>query len=163
MERIRAIRLAGFEVGHVIHRHGMDDKTALEVEAAVMDAYPGLTNVAAGAGNERGAMHAKEVLDQYGAADAVFHHKAVLINVNRSALAEGTLYEATRYAWKISKDRATPLSANVRETRSTQRIRVGRRQRNGPCWDCEREWKRMVVPLDPGRSSEARQLLRTRR
>ena len=107
MERIRAIRLAGFEVGHVIHRHGMDDKTALEVEAAVMDAYPGLTNVAAGAGNERGAMHAKEVLDQYGAADAVFHHKAVLINVNRSALAEGTLYEATRYAWKISKDRAT--------------------------------------------------------
>ena len=31
------------------------------------------------------------------------------------------------------------LSANVRETRSTQRIRVGRRQRNGPCWDCERE------------------------
>ena len=40
MERIRAIRLAGFKVGHVIHRHGMDDKTALEVEAAVMDAYP---------------------------------------------------------------------------------------------------------------------------
>ena len=34
---------------------------------------------------------------------------------------------------------AEALSANVRETRSTQRIRVGRRQRNGPCWDCERE------------------------
>ena len=56
-----------------------------------------------------------------------------------------------------------PLSANVRETRSTQRIRVGRRQRNRTCWDCEREWKRMVVPLEPGRPSEARQLLRTRR
>ena len=55
------------------------------------------------------------------------------------------------------------LSANVRETRSTQRIRVGRRQRNRTCWDCEREWKRMVVPLEPGRPSEARQLLRTRR
>ena len=39
-----------------------------------------------------------------------------------------------------------PLSANVRETRSTQRIRVGRRQRKRTCWDCEREWKRMVVP-----------------
>ena len=55
------------------------------------------------------------------------------------------------------------LSANVRETQSTQRIRVGRRQRNRTCWDCEREWKRMVVPLEPGRPSEARQLLRTRR
>ena len=42
------------------------------------------------------------------------------------------------------------LSANVRETRSTQRIRVGRRQRKRTCWDCEREWKRMVVPLEPG-------------
>ena len=55
------------------------------------------------------------------------------------------------------------LSANVRETRSTQRIRVGRRQRKRTCWDCEREWKRMVVPLEPGRPSEARQLLRTHR
>ena len=55
------------------------------------------------------------------------------------------------------------LSANVRETRSTQRIRVGRRQRKRTCRDCEREWKRMVMPLEPGRPSEARQLLRTRR
>ena len=42
-------------------------------------------------------------------------------------------------------------------------IRVGRRQRKRTCWDCEREWKGMVVPLEPGRPSEARQLLRTRR
>ncbi|HJN91582.1 MAG TPA: hypothetical protein QGF05_02495, partial [Dehalococcoidia bacterium] len=44
MRRIRKIRLAGFEIAHVIHRHGMDDKTAREVEAALIDAYPGLTN-----------------------------------------------------------------------------------------------------------------------
>ena len=31
LERVRRIRLAGFEVAHVIHRHGMDDKTAFEV------------------------------------------------------------------------------------------------------------------------------------
>ena len=60
-------------------------------------------------------------------------------------------------------ERVEALSANVRETRSTQRIRVGRRQRKRTCWDCEREWKRMVVPLEPGRPSEARQLLRTQR
>ena len=63
----------------------------------------------------------------------------------------------------VSTIAGSPLSANVRETRSTQRIRVGRRQRKRTCWDCEREWKRMVVPLEPGRPSEARQLLRTRR
>src|SRR4051794_29891847 len=46
LARIREIRLSGLEVGHVIHRHGMDDATAFEVEAALMDAYPGLTNIA---------------------------------------------------------------------------------------------------------------------
>ena len=33
IKRIREIRCAGFEVAHVIHRHGMDDKTAFEVES----------------------------------------------------------------------------------------------------------------------------------
>lgn len=51
VKRIREIRLAGFEVAHVIHRHGMDEKTAFEVEAALIDAYPGLTNAAGGAGD----------------------------------------------------------------------------------------------------------------
>ena len=41
LKRIRQIQLAGFEVAHVIHRHGMDDATAFEVEAALMDAYRG--------------------------------------------------------------------------------------------------------------------------
>ena len=47
-------------------------------------------------------MHAQEVLDQYVADPAVFHHKAVLINVNRSAL-EGSLYEATRYGQPVGE------------------------------------------------------------
>ena len=106
MARIRSIRLVGLEVGHVIHRHGMNDETALEVEAALIDAYPSLTNVAGGAGNERGAMHAQEVLAKYGADFAEFHHKAVLFNVSRNAL-KFDLYEATRYAWQINKARAT--------------------------------------------------------
>ena len=77
----------------------------------------------------------------------------------------GHLWEdEVTYMEKLNKIvKIVPLSANVRETRSTQRIRVGRRQRKRTCWDCEREWKRMVVPLEPGRPSEARQLLRTRR
>ena len=59
LKQIREIRLAGLEVIHVIHRHGMtDEKTAYEVEAALIDAYPGLTNIMNGAGsNEFGAAH----------------------------------------------------------------------------------------------------------
>lgn len=105
-KRIRDIRLAGFEVAHVIHRHGMDDKTAFEVEAALIDAYAGLTNIAGGTGNnDYGAMHAKEIIRRYCAEPAVFQHRALLISVNRSAT-ETSLYDATRYAWKISKAKA---------------------------------------------------------
>ena len=48
LQRIREIRLAGFEVAHVIHRHGMDEPTAFEVEAALIDAYPEVTNAVNG-------------------------------------------------------------------------------------------------------------------
>ncbi len=107
MKRIRQIRLAGFDVAHVIHRHGMDEATAFEVESALMDAFPGLTNEAGGVGgNEFGAMHAMEIIREYSAEPAKFRHSAVLISVNRSALAESSLYEATRYAWKISPSKA---------------------------------------------------------
>lgn len=105
LRRIREIRAAGFEVAHVIHRHGMDDTTAFEVEAALIDAYPGLTNSAGGFGSEYGAMHAQEIIQKYSACPAEFQHRAILINVNRSAL-ESSLYEATRYAWKISIKKA---------------------------------------------------------
>jgi uncharacterized protein len=106
LRRIRDIRLAGFEVAHVIHRHGMDDRTAFEVEAALIDAYPGLTNVAGGHGNsDFGAMHAAEILRRYAAPPAVFEHRALLISVNRSAT-DTSLYEATRYAWKLQLAKA---------------------------------------------------------
>jgi len=106
IKRIREIHNAGFEVAHVIHRHGMNEETALEVEAALIDAYPGLTNIAGGIdGDDRGVAHAQEIVRRYSAAEAVFQHKVLLINVNRSP-ADVPLYDATRYAWKISKSKA---------------------------------------------------------
>jgi hypothetical protein len=106
LRRIREIRRAGFEVAHVIHRHGMDERTAFEVESALMDAYPGITNIQGGHGsNDFGAMHAREIIRRYSAEPAVFEHKAILISVNRTA-AETSLYEATRYAWKVNPKKA---------------------------------------------------------
>lgn len=105
-KRIREIHTVGLEVGHVIHRHGLDDKTAYEVEAALIDAYPGLTNLAGGAGSgDYGAMHAKEIITRYCSDPATFRHKALLISVNRS-VTERSLYDAVRYAWKISRSKA---------------------------------------------------------
>jgi hypothetical protein len=107
VRRIREIRLAGFDVAHVIHRHGMDEATAFDVESALIDAYPGLTNVVGGTGgSDYGAMHALEIIRRYSAEPAVFKHKALLISVNLSAAERFSLYEATRYAWKISRTKA---------------------------------------------------------
>jgi len=84
----------------------MDDKTAVEVEAALIDAYPGVTNIVGGVGSyDYGAMHAKEIVARYSAEPAAFRHKALLISVNRSAT-ETSLYEATRFAWRINKSKA---------------------------------------------------------
>lgn len=106
MTRIRSIKLSGFEVAHVIHRHGLNGTSAYEVEAALIDAYPGITNIMDGHGNnEFGAMHSNEIIKRYCAEIAVFKHMALLINVNRSAL-NSSLYEATRYAWRLSKNKA---------------------------------------------------------
>jgi uncharacterized protein len=106
LKRIHEIHLAGFEVAHVIHRHGLDETTAFEVESALMEAYPGLTNAVGGSGsNDYGVMHAKEIIARYCAPEAVFVHKAILISVGRSA-SERSLYEAVRYAWKISPSKA---------------------------------------------------------
>jgi hypothetical protein len=40
LKAIGDIRNSGLEVQHVIHRHGMHEATAREVEAALIDAYP---------------------------------------------------------------------------------------------------------------------------
>jgi len=109
MSRIRSIHIAGFDVAHVIHRHGMSEKVALEVEGALIDAYPGITNIMDGHGNsEFGAMHSSEILKKYSAQTVSFDHKALLISINRSVLdsPENSLYEATRYAWRLSKNKA---------------------------------------------------------
>lgn len=108
LKRIRAIRLAGLDVGHVIHRHGMDDATAFEVEAALIEAYPGLTNIAGGNGSDEfGTMHAREIVKKYAAEPADFAGtRALLISVNGTAADAASLYEACRYAWKINRSNA---------------------------------------------------------
>lgn len=90
----------------MIHRHGLDSDTAFEVEAALLDAYPGTTNISGGRhSEERGVMHADEIIERWQAEVAEFHHPMLAITINRSA-AEKSAYEGVRYAWKLDIKRA---------------------------------------------------------
>lgn len=107
LRRIREIRIDGFKVAHVIHRHGMTAEQAFEVEAALIDAYPEATNQVGGrAADERGLMHAKQVVERYEAQEVEFEHKALIIFVNRSLAERESVYAAVRYAWKLDPNRA---------------------------------------------------------
>jgi hypothetical protein len=102
---IREIIVAGLEVIHVIHRHGMDEECALEVEAALIDAYPGVSNIMGGQGsNDYGPMNALEIINKYMAQEAIFEHRVLMITINKS-VSERSIYDATRYAWKLSKEK----------------------------------------------------------
>lgn len=99
---IREIKRDGFDVQHVIHRHGMDEKTAFEVEAALIDCYPGLTNISDGhSNNDRGCMHSKQIIELYAAEEIVIDDNLILININQSSNST-ELYEAVRFAWRIN-------------------------------------------------------------
>jgi hypothetical protein len=104
---IREIRRAGFEPLHVIHRHGLTEEVAFEVEAALIDAYPGLTNIAGGHGNgERGCRHAEELVRIYAAKPLVVSEDLILIYIGRARDEGRDVYSAVRCAWRMSQKEA---------------------------------------------------------
>jgi hypothetical protein len=106
--RIRKIRADGFDIAHVVHRHGLTEDQAFEVEAALIDAYPEVTNQLGGKySNDRGLMHAQQVIEKYEAPIVKFRHKAILITINRSIIEQDNIYDATRYAWKVDPKKAS--------------------------------------------------------
>ena len=102
---IHQIHSEGLEVISIIHRHGMDEKTAFEVESALIDAYPGLTNVANGHGSDYGVMSVKQIVDRYTAAEADLSgfKGCLIIKITPQSVSERNenIYEAVRKAWKL--------------------------------------------------------------
>jgi uncharacterized protein len=107
IRRIIEIKNSGLDVVTVIHMHGIrTSETAYQVEAAVMDCYPGLTNRVGGHnGNELGVAHAEELIRRYSAKPLQVEHSLVLINVGRS-YQEMNVYDAVRAAWRLNRTRA---------------------------------------------------------
>jgi len=107
MQRIKEILSTGLEVGHVIHRHGIkDEETAFQVEAAVTDAYPGLTNDAGTHDTDFGVAHVEEIIALYAAEPFVPMHPLLLISIGRTYYGERSVYDAVRYAWHLDSERA---------------------------------------------------------
>ena len=103
----------------MIHRHGMSPGEARLVEAALIDAYPGLTNIAAGEGsNDYGPANADELAERYGAIEIGFDpdHKIMVIKTKWSTVETHEpsdsdteydgVYEAVRSSWVVSKKKA---------------------------------------------------------
>ena len=107
LQRIRKIRAAGLEVGHVIHRHGLStSQLALEVEAALIDAYPGLTNKVKGHGSrDYGSRHVEEIINEYAGEELQVKERLILISIGVFYYRRDDPYAAVRYAWKVNLNR----------------------------------------------------------
>jgi hypothetical protein len=108
MQRIKEILSAGLEVGHVIHRHGIkDEETAFQIEAAVTDAYPGLTNEVRAHDTDFGVAHVEEIIARYAAEPFVPMHPLLLISICHAFYEPGkSVYDAVRYAWVLNPEKA---------------------------------------------------------
>ena len=111
-QTIRKITEAGLEVIHVIHRHNMDEDTAYAVEAALIDAYPGLSNRAGGHGSaDYGPMNAAQIACVYSlkTLGADFEdYRCLIIKIRQQTVDDcnGSVYEAVRSAWRLAPARA---------------------------------------------------------
>lgn len=111
LDRIRRIRSTGQEEILIIHRHGLNELTAFHVEAALIGAYPGLTNLQPGHDTDQGPARLEALIDRYGAPEAVIPMPAIIIKIEqewRPDLRPDELYERTRRYWVCSPEGRTP-------------------------------------------------------
>lgn len=108
-QRIKEIRAAGLVVIPVIHRHGIENEdAAYAIEAALIDAYPGLSNFQSGHDEgDYGCRHVKEIINEYESPVFEPDEPLILISVRRSfLLADKSIYDAVRGTWRINIDKA---------------------------------------------------------
>jgi hypothetical protein len=105
-QKIREIEKAGLCVIHVIHRHGLDEEMVKHIEASLIDAYPGTTNISGGYGsNDFGPMNSIEIINRYKAQEVEFKNRVLMITINTSII-DKSIYDATRFAWRLDVKRA---------------------------------------------------------
>ena len=109
LKTIREIKNEQMEPLHIIHRHGLSDKEAKLVEAVLIDATPGLTNMAGGVGSsDKGPASAEQIQRRYRAKTMVIDpaHRVLAISVRMSKDERDEIYDAVRFAWRVNLKRA---------------------------------------------------------
>lgn len=108
VRRIRGIMVAGLDVILVIHRHNVEnEQVAFQIEAALIEAYPGLTNKVSGHGGDYGCRHVEEIVTEYAAQPFEAREPLILISIGQSYVDERRdIYEAVRGVWRIDVKRA---------------------------------------------------------
>jgi hypothetical protein len=106
--RIKAILALGLDVSHVIHRHNIEnEKVAFQIEAALIDAYPGLTNEVGGhESDDYGCRHVEEIIADYKAEAFEAREPLILISIAKSYEEGKSVYEAVRSVWRINPNNA---------------------------------------------------------
>jgi uncharacterized protein len=108
-QRIKDIASAGLDVAHVIHRHHIENEdVAFQIEAALIDAYAGLTNIVSGHGaGDYGCRHVEQIVSEYAAQPFEAQEPLILISIAKSYEDEGKdIYEAVRGVWRIDVNKA---------------------------------------------------------
>lgn len=112
IQQIRDIRNSGLEVIHVIQRYGLTSNEAFEVEAALIDCFPGLTNIQGGHSSDRG-VNSAEVLQRDLSCkefEDIDNLKYCIIKINDYWLNErGNVYETVRKHWRVNLNRVKKI------------------------------------------------------
>lgn len=108
-QQIADILAAGKNVIIIFHRRGLTEREAFEVEGALIDCYPGLTNRQDGHGSaQRGLISADDLTALQNAVDYTEPDDDYIIIKTTPAAVQnnGSLYEATRRAWRADLKKA---------------------------------------------------------
>jgi uncharacterized protein len=107
LEKIRFIQSQGLQVKHSIIRHGLTEKEAFEVEAALIEfiGIQELTNLVIGrASDSRGLMSVTDIIAKYSAREIDIIEPAILVTVNRlfhKNMSSEEIYEIASGNWVV--------------------------------------------------------------
>jgi hypothetical protein len=106
---IRTIQSSGKEIKYSIIRHGLTEKEAFEIEAALIDYIDGITNATGGHHSDsRGLMSVGEIIAVYSAPEIEIVEPVILLTVNRlyhRNMSQDELFEITRGNWVVGERR----------------------------------------------------------
>ena len=119
-ELIHEIRALEMNVAHIVHRHGMSEPVAKEVESALIDAYPGLVNRVAGSGADRGTRHVNEIVLEYSTEEFEAAEPLILISIGKLWKQRG-VYGAVRGVWRLRLEKAKSYKLVLAHVRGVAR------------------------------------------